>query len=91
MTVFEKIWFGTWGLLGLISCLYWGNLAWFHSDRLKGKLLKHAQRHPNWLFMKGWTLRFSDKYGVLMIRFITLLGVLMILIVGVLITVQNIK
>jgi hypothetical protein len=91
MTLFEKIWFGTWGLLGLISCLYWGNLAWFHSDKLKKMLMERARRHPDWLFMKGFTFKFSDKYGILMMRITTLLGILTITIAGILITLQNIK
>lgn len=88
MSMFEKIWFGTWGFLGLISCLYWGNLAWFHSDQLKKRLMEHAKRNPDWLFMKGYTLKFSDKYGVLMMRFTTLLGLLSILTIGILISVN---
>jgi hypothetical protein len=71
--------------------LYWGNLAWFHSDELKIRLVEHAQRHPNWLFMKGYTLKFSDKYGILMMRFTTLLGALMILIGGILLALKSIK
>jgi hypothetical protein len=91
MSPFEKIWFGTWGLLGFISFLYWGNLAWFHSDKLKKRLMEHAQHHPDWLFMKGYTLKFSDKYGILMMRFTTLLVAIMILMGGILITLKNIK
>ena len=84
MNQFEKLWFGTWGSLWLISLTYWGIFAWFYPDKLKTKLMKHAARHPDWLFMKGYRLRFSDQYGILMMRFITLVGALMTLAVGIL-------
>jgi len=88
MSLFEKIWFGTWGLLALMSLAYWGNLAWFHPDELKQRLMKDAQRKPDWLFIKGYSLKFTDRYGILMIRFITLLGVLSILAMGILISIS---
>ena len=73
MSQFEKLWFGTWGLIVIASIIYWGNLAWFHPDRLKKRLLDDAQRHPDWLFIKGYSLKFTERYGILMLRFTTLL------------------
>ena len=88
MSLFEKVWFGTWVLLGIIACLYWGNLAWFHSDKLKKRLIERAQQHPDWLFIKDYTLIFSDAYGIRMVRFITLVVALMLLFSGGLVAMQ---
>ena len=88
MSRFEILWFGVWGTIGLLSLIYWGNLAWFHPDELKEKLMKHAERNPDWLFFKGYSLRFSKKYGISMIRLITFTATLIILTSGVLIALQ---
>ena len=86
MSQFEILWFSVWGTLVTLYLVYWGNLAWFHPEKLKEKLLKRAQQNPDWLFIKGYSLKFSEKYGVLMLRLITLTGALMILISGMLFT-----
>jgi hypothetical protein len=88
MSRFEMLWFGVWGTLFVIYLVYWGNLAWFHSEKLKEKLMKHAQQNPDWLFFKGYSLRFSERYGISMIRLITLVGALMISAVAILIALQ---
>jgi hypothetical protein len=85
MNQFEMLWFGVWGSLWLISLTYWGVLAWLYPDKLKEKLMKRAEKYPDWFFMKGYSSNFSDKYGILMMRFITLAGALMTLAIGILI------
>ena len=82
MSRFEILWLGVWGILGILILIYWGNLAWFHPEKLKEKLMKRAERNPDWLFIKGYNLKFSKEYGVWMIRFITLVGAVMILFSG---------
>ena len=82
MSQFEKLWFGIWGFIGLIALLYWGILAWFYPDKLKTKFMKRAEKHPDWLFMKRYSLTFTDNYGILMFRFITLAIALMMLVAG---------
>jgi len=86
MSSFEKIYFAVFGLIFISSATYWGTLAWFYPDKLKIIFMKRAQRHPDWLFMKGYSLKFTDKYGILMMRFITLLIALIILASGILIS-----
>jgi hypothetical protein len=88
MSLFEKIYFTVFVLLFISVLIYWGNLAWFHSDELKQKLLKDAERNPDWLFMKGYSVEFTEKYSILMMRLITLLGALSILTVGILISIN---
>lgn len=46
--------------------------------------MKHAQRNRDWLFIKGYNLKYSERHGVLTIRLITVVGVLMILTSGIL-------
>ena len=86
MSQFEKYYLGIFGILLTLSIIYWGNLAWFDADKLKKRLMEDAQRHPDWLFMKGYSLKFTDKYGIGMIRVITLLAALSILVLGTLIS-----
>ena len=88
MSNFEALWFGVWGTLGVLSLVYWGNLAWFHPEKLKEKLMKHAQQNPDLLFFKGYSLKFSERHGISIIRLITLAGAFMIVVVGILIALQ---
>ena len=88
MSRFEILWFSIWGSLFVLSLVYWGNLAWFHSEKLKEKLMKRAQQKTDWLFFKDYSLKFSNRYGVSMIRLVTLVGALMILTTGILIVLQ---
>jgi len=78
MSKFEMIYFAFFVTLYIVLIIYWGNLAWFHPEKLKEKLMKRAQQNPDWLFFKGYSLRFSERYGISMIRLITLVGALMI-------------
>jgi hypothetical protein len=84
MSLFEKIYFTVFGLGFIILLAYWGNLAWFHPDKLKEKYMKRVERNPDWLFFKGYSLRFSRKYSIPMIRLVTLMGALMLLVSGIL-------
>ena len=86
MSSFEKIYFAIIGLIFLSSIIYWGNLAWFHPDKLKTRLMKRAQRHPDWLFLKGYSLKYSEKNGVLLFRLVTLVGTLILLVSGILVS-----
>jgi hypothetical protein len=88
MSLFEKIYFTVFGLLVISTLMYWGNLAWFHPDKLKQKFMKDAKRNPDWLFIKGYSLEFTEKYSILMMRLITLLGALSVLTVGILISIS---
>jgi len=65
-----------------------GESRMVHPEKLKEKLMKHAQENPDWLFFKGCSLKFSERHGISMIRLITLAGALMILTSGVLIALQ---
>ena len=84
MTLFEKVYFAIFLVLGIASLIYWENLAWFHPDKLKEKYMKRVERNPDWLFFKGYSLRFSKRYGISMIRLVTLMGALMLLVSGIL-------
>jgi hypothetical protein len=91
MTSFEKIYFSTFGLIAVLSLSYWGILAWFYPDKLKHKLMERARKRPDWLFMKGYSLRFSDEHGISMMRFTTLVGTLMLLIVALIIVLKGVR
>jgi len=88
MSRFEILWFGVWGTLFVLYLVYWGNLAWFHPEKLKEKLMKRARQNPDWLFFRSYSLRFSERHGISMMRLITLVGALMILTSGILIVLQ---
>ncbi len=85
MSQTDKIFISIWFLVLIAAISYWGNLAWFHPNKLKNKLIEEAKRKPDWLFMKGYSLKFTEKYEILMMRFTTLAGALCILAFGILI------
>lgn len=82
MTQFEKIWFSTFGIIALCSATYWGYAAWFRPEYLKNRLMKEAQRKPYWLFIKNGSLNYTEKFGVITIRLITLMVFLFVLVLG---------
>ena len=45
--------------------------------------MKRVERNPDWLFFKGYSRSYSEKYGISMIRLITLTILLIILISGI--------
>ena len=81
MNSFEKTYLGMFGLILVLLISYWGRLAWFYPDKLKQRLMEDAKKNPNWLFVRGYSLKFTDKYGVLMVRFVTSMMALSILII----------
>ena len=66
---------GVWLIVALWSIIYWGNLAWFHTDKLKEKVVHHF----TWPFTK----EASFTFVVWMLRFNTLIFALSILVFGV--------
>lgn len=86
MSQFEKLWLGVWGLIALISMTYGGTLAWSYPDKLKTKLMRRAEQHPDWIFMKGYSLKFAERDGVLLFRLVTLVLGLILLASGILIS-----
>jgi hypothetical protein len=91
MSLFERIYFTTFVLIGIAALVYWGYLAWFRPDKLKEKLMKRVERNPDWLFFGGYSLRFSEEYGIPMIRLITLVVALMLLLSGCLVALQLLR